>query len=105
MRAGRLRHFVRIEKPTLAQNSFGEETTTWTLVTERSASVEPISGREYVQAAQVQAEVTHRIRMRYVAGLDTSMRIVHRGRALNIERIIDIDERQIELEIMAKEVA
>ena len=41
---------------------WGDFATVW-------ASVEPISGQEYWASSQVQAEVTHRIRVRYLSGV------------------------------------
>ncbi|MBG2804208.1 phage head closure protein, partial [Proteus mirabilis] len=52
---------------------------------------------------QVQSEATTRILIRYIADIDTSMRIVWGKRIFNIISIIDPYERHRELQLMCKE--
>jgi SPP1 family predicted phage head-tail adaptor len=103
MKAGALRHRIRIERPVPTRNEFGEEIRTWVLVAERWASIDPLSGRELWAARQVQAETSHRIRTRHVDGVTTEMRIAHDGRHFDIQSALNKGERGIELEILAVE--
>lgn len=106
MRAGRLRHRVDIEE--FAQNKStdtGAVTEAWATVATVWASVEPLKGREFIEASQVQSNLSHRVRMRYRPGVTTSHRLVHNGRALNIVSVANLEERNIELEIMCMEAA
>lgn len=82
--AGRLRHRVRIEQPVEDRDEdSGAVITTWALVAEVWAAIEPLSTREFIQAAAVQSEITGRIVIRFRDGLTPDMRIIHNGRVLN----------------------
>lgn len=74
----------------------------------RWASIEPLSSRERVAAATAQMLTTHRLRLRFVDGLDESCRIseTRHGstRTFNVHSVLDIDERHVEHEVMATEV-
>lgn len=105
MRAGRLRHRVRLQRKTAARDSYGAEVETWSDLDTIWASVEPISGREYFQVQQVQSEITHRIRMRYYSGLRFDDRILWGVRIFNIKTLMNIDERNAEMVVMATEFA
>lgn len=48
----------------------------------------PLSGREYLQAAATQSEVTARVTIRYMAGVVPTMRLVHDGTAYRIEAVL-----------------
>lgn len=103
MRAGKLRHRVIIQKATETRDAHGGITRTWADVSTVWASVEPLSGREFLDASQTEADISHRVRIRHYDDLTPSHRIVHGGRHLNIETIMNRDERDIELELMCKE--
>lgn len=90
MRAGRLRHRVELQDYTWVQNqNTGAITYLWVMVDTIWASIEPLQGREFIAAQAIQSETTVRIRMRYRAGMKTSMRIVHDMVLYNIVSIID----------------
>lgn len=104
MKAGELRHRVRVEKATESRDStYGNVTIAWTTFAVVWASVEPLTGKETLTNDQVGADITHRVRMRYLAGITPKMRIVFRERALNIVSIANLLERNIEMEIMCGE--
>lgn len=71
---------------------------------QRWASIEPLSGLEYLEASQMGSEVTHRIRLRYFDGLTTKHRLTYNGREFNIVSILNRNERNVVHELMAKEV-
>lgn len=104
MRAARLRHRVTIQQPVTAANAYGERITTWSTVATVWGAVEPLRGREFFDAEQVQAEISHRVVLRYRAGLNSTMRLLHLGRVLHIVTIIDVDERHRELQLMCREM-
>lgn len=103
MEAGALRHRVAIQEPVEARNSYNEVIVTWALVAVVWAWVAPLSGREFFAAEHVQSEITHRVRLRYRAGITPEMRVVMNGRVLMIQSVIDRGERRRELELMCKE--
>jgi SPP1 family predicted phage head-tail adaptor len=107
MRAGALRHRLRVQHYTgLIRNTAGEEVPDWHdfIPEPRWASVEPLSGRELIAAQQVNAEVTARVRLRYLPGLTPKMRFLHKERELLIQAIINPEERNRELEVLVTEV-
>lgn len=104
MNAGRLRHRLTLQEPVEARNSYNEVITTWALVAVVWGSVEPLSGREFFDAEHVQSEITHRVRLRYRAGITPEMRVLHEGRDLRIESVIDYRELHSELQLMCKEM-
>jgi len=67
------------------------------------ASIEPISGREYFSAQTTQADVTHRINLRYVAGVKPKMRVKYGSRIFDILSVSNVDERNRELQLMCRE--
>jgi SPP1 family predicted phage head-tail adaptor len=100
MRAGRLRHRVVVETPTEDINGGA---TTWAPLATVYAGVEPITGREYFGAQQVQAEITHRVVMRYTAGVTAKHRVRFGARVFDIRAAINRDERNRELELLCVE--
>lgn len=104
MRAGELRHRVTLQSVTVARDAVGGTTETWTDQATVWAAIEPLRGREYWDAAQVAAEATYRVRMRYRAGVSPEMRLTYQGRTLEIESVTSPDERRRELELICREV-
>jgi SPP1 family predicted phage head-tail adaptor len=89
MRAGTLRHRVRIEQHVEAPDGLGGVTTAWTtFAASVPAAILPVSGREFFAAEAQQSEVSAKIVMRNLAGLLPSMRIVHAGQRYNIRAIL-----------------
>lgn len=79
MRAGRLRHRVVIEQRTEGTaDAFGAPALTWTTFATRWADVRPLQGRELFAAQQVQANVSHAVRLRHLAGVLPDMRLRHK---------------------------
>lgn len=101
--ASKLRHRITIQHKVETKNEWNEPVIEWREFATVWASVEPISGREFWASRQVQSEVTHRIRLRYLPGVDSTMRILFKGREFRIEAIRNIEERNTETEILAVE--
>jgi len=106
----RLRHIVTIQTPVETQDGYGSPTVRWQDVASGVwASIDPLRGREYFAAKQIQAEAEVRIWMRYRTDLSVKMKIVHgptcvcsiatRDEYL-IESIINVNERNREMQIM-----
>lgn len=94
--AGRLRHRIQIEEQISTINSSGESEKEWQHVAEVWAAIEPVSGRELLQAQQVQSKVTTRITIRSRSGVRASMRAIHKTSVYNIEAVITDPESGIE---------
>ncbi len=100
------RHPVIIQRRTTIRNEWNERVQTWVDWKRVWVSIEPISGREYWAKHQMQSEVTHRVRMRYIPGVKPTptMRIVYGERIFAIEAVLDWEERNEYLQLMCKEV-
>jgi SPP1 family predicted phage head-tail adaptor len=70
----------------------------------RWASIEPITGRERIRAGQQVPEATHLIRMRYNTAVSPSDTLVKGSRTFEVMSVIDLDERNVVLECMCKEL-
>lgn len=77
IQAGILRHVVKIQEPITTQDEAGQDTAGFRdLYTDVRAAIVPLSGREFVSARQVVAEVTTRITIRRVKGVTAACRVV-----------------------------
>jgi len=103
MFAGWLRHRIVIQRLVGTKNSYGEVVQSWQDVATVWASIEPLRGREYVEAAAAQATVDHRIRIRYRSGISPTMRVTYGERIFEVVSVIDPREQHKELELMCKE--
>jgi len=105
MRAGRLRHRVTIQQKVPTRDTFGGELVTWSPVATVWASVEPLQGREYLAARQLQAELTTRIRIRCRTGILPQMRVVWGSHTYDIQAVIEPESGRRELQLMCTEAA
>lgn len=104
MRAGALRKSVVIQQRSeVVDATYGGVTQTWTTFATVNASVESLSGREFLAAQAAQSEASVQFMMRYVAGVDARMRILYGSKYHNIVNITDVEERHRELIILAKQ--
>ena len=109
MRSGPLRHRVIIQKKETVRNAYGEETISWSSNVGAWASVSPLRGSQFFAAQQVQAEVSHKIQMRYqTLSASTAIgpgysRVKYGDRIFTIHSVVNPDERNIFLELMCSE--
>lgn len=104
--AGELPHRISIEAPVDGTGDYGEPVRTWKRVADRWAQVQPLSGSEQFQAMQVIATCSHVIRIRYMDGITSRMRIRYplgSARIFEIGSAIDVDERHETLELLCTE--
>jgi len=104
MRAGRLRQRVTIQGKVVTQDTYGAEEITWTDVVTVWAAVEPLRGREFLEAQREGAEVTTRIVMRYRASVTPEMRVVFGDHTYDVLSVIQVEERRRELQLMCREL-
>lgn len=103
MNPGRLDQRITIQRPERTRDEFGGVIEGWGLVASTWAAVEPLQGREFIAAMAVQAELMVRVRVRYLAGVDASCRVVlDDGRVLNIIAVIDERNQHRFLQLMCK---
>jgi SPP1 family predicted phage head-tail adaptor len=104
MSASDLRHRITFQKFTTVVNENGFETEAWEDYKTVWASVSNLTGREYYQAAEVQAEKTVKFMIRYLSSLTTDMRILFQEKQYNITSIDNIKYENKYIEIKALEV-
>jgi SPP1 family predicted phage head-tail adaptor len=93
--AGTLRERVTVQQATENRNRLGEAISEWSTFAEVWASVNGVTAREYLLAGQQQIELSHRVKMRYLTGLTSKMRLSWRGRTLEIISILEHENRSI----------
>jgi SPP1 family predicted phage head-tail adaptor len=91
--AGKLRERVTVQQATETRNRLGESVLDWGTFAEVWASVEGLSARELFSFGQQQIEVTHRVRIRLRDGITSKMRLLWRGRTLQIISVLEQDDR------------
>lgn len=75
MQPGRLRSKVTLQSRVLTPDAVNDQVATYVDLADEWASIEPIVGREFFAAQQVQADVTTRIRIRYRVDAVPTMRV------------------------------
>jgi len=101
--AGDLRHRITIQTHTETRDAIGGVVKTWISSSKRWGSIRPLSGQELVSAKQVDPKVSHKIVIRYQEGLTTDQRLLNNSRVFNISSILNIQERDKLMVILAKE--
>jgi SPP1 family predicted phage head-tail adaptor len=97
--ATNFRYLVKLVTPNLTRDSFGgTRIDDATVFAEVWAAVEALSattfGREVFSGQQKTSEVTHRVTIRYLDGVTSSMNVWFRNRQFQIEAVVDPDEQQ-----------
>ena len=92
-----------VQTPTESANAIGEPILTWSTFATRWIAILPLSGNEQITALANEGNVTHRIRMRYTAGIKPKMRLVSEDRTFEIMSVVERGRRE-EHELMASEV-
>lgn len=104
MIAGLLSHRVEIQAPTESRDAFGGVTRSWSTVKRRWARIQSGRGREFIQASQQRADITHVVQMRYTTGVTNAHRLKFGSRVLNIESVLEPDAGRRELMLYCTEV-
>lgn len=109
MNIGSLKHRIDIETPTKTSNGMGGFSVVWgalATATAISAAIWPVSASETVQAGQNMGVITHKIRIRYRAGIKASWRIKFGTRYFNIiGPPINVNEENKILDLLCKEAS
>jgi SPP1 family predicted phage head-tail adaptor len=104
IRAGELDTRVRIEQRSTTQDPAGEPATTWTLVAERWASLERTPGSEVWASAQRNGRVPTVFRLRYLADVLPSMRVVQGSHVYDIRSVVRPSGRAAEMLLVTDEI-
>lgn len=109
MRSGQLRHRVVLQRGTAVHDAFGQETQTWTALGTVWGAVEPLAGREYLEARQQQTDLSTRIRIRHHASMGAADRVTWTdtddvAHIFDVKTIIDDPTHLREMTLMCVEV-
>jgi SPP1 family predicted phage head-tail adaptor len=103
MKAGDLRERITVLAYRETKNAMGEMVPVYDeTFAEVWASVQGVTAREFLLAGQQQTEISHRVRMRFLTGLTQRMRVVWRGRTLEIVSLLEHANRS-EHELLCQE--
>jgi SPP1 family predicted phage head-tail adaptor len=100
---GKLRDRITIEEKTQVEDGSGGFSETWSTFATVWAEVLPTSSAERFFAEKLEMTTTHKVRIRYLAGLSSSMRINLGARVLKIQGIVNLEERDRFLELKCEE--
>lgn len=102
--AGRLKHRIVIERLEKLTDEGGGTIEAWKPWANVWAAVDPMYGKEAEQAKATQAEITHKVVIRFLKGLTPDMRVRFKGdRIFNIEFIKNPREQNEQLELLCVE--
>ena len=100
MRAGKLRHSITVEQVSEVRDARGETTKTWSTFLTSRAGIYPLRGKEFFAAHQDNAEINTKIVLRYQPGITAEMRVLANGNYYDIQAVINVEERNRELNLM-----
>jgi phage head-tail adaptor, putative, SPP1 family len=104
MKSEELKNRITLQILETITNENGFEVEAWTDFKDLWASVTNLHGREYFEASAVHTENTVKFNIRYTDEIDTTMRILFKGKQYNINSIDNIKYKNKYIEIKALEV-
>ncbi|KKN42307.1 hypothetical protein LCGC14_0714610 [marine sediment metagenome] len=110
IRAGTLRHVVKVESVTVARDDYADPLETWALWPAgssgfRRASITPTGGSETEIGGARVFVGTFEVRMRYRSGFTAGMRLTFNSRVMHITQVVHVDEINHEIILLCEEVA
>jgi len=100
-----LRRKIAIQQPQRSSDGQGGYTKSWSNFACVFAGIESLSGFEKTVSFKVQSKITHRITIRYIAGVNSSMRVVMGTRSFNIMAVFNPQENNKILLLLCEEEA
>lgn len=95
MRAGELRERIQLQAKAVSRNATGEEVRVWNPLATVWARVTVVSGDETVTLSQEAATLTHQVVIRPYDGVAPMMRVLWRGRVLEIHAVMPDEKHQL----------
>lgn len=103
--AGKYRYYITVQynaNPD-ASDSYGQPSDPWQAFGYAWASKEPLRGREFLAAEQLQTEVSYRFRLREMSGVTSKMRIQLDGLTYSIEAVLPPNKPGGEMQLLCSE--
>ena len=104
MQAGSLRHRVTIQALVNTPDTHGGNIETWVDVATVWAKIEPIRGREFWQAQQMNTALDTVVTIRYLGSINPLNRVLFGARRFKIHAVINPSEGRRELQLMCEEL-
>jgi len=104
---GARRERVQVQRAVTVDDGMGGQTVTkWALVAEPWAAVQPLDERdkESLKAQQITASHAYHVVIPYRTGITPKMRVVYRGKPLEIHTVVDDEQRSRRLFLQVGEV-
>lgn len=98
-----MRQRVTLQQESRTPDTAGGASLSWVDVATLWAEVTPFPGSEALQAQKLTGSALYRVVLRYKDAVTADMRLVFKGRVLNIRSLRNVGERDRRLEIMAEE--
>lgn len=96
MSAGRRNCLVTVQRKTSDRDTDGGERVAWTTVNTYWVSIEPLKGTEALGAAQMQSQVTGKMKFLYPADVTAADRVTYEGKTYNVEAVFQsVQHREI----------
>ncbi len=103
MHPGQLDRRVTIQQVTDGRDEYQGPTKSWSTFATVYARVVPLEGHELFAARRVNAKMSHRVELWYLAGVTPKMRVLDGSQELEIESVIRPPERREELHLLCTE--
>jgi SPP1 family predicted phage head-tail adaptor len=104
MNPGKLNKRITLQSYQSIKDDEGIVSKQWVNLMTVYASVEPLSGREYWQAAATQSENTVKFLIRYKQNITSDLRLIYNNKSYDVKSVIDPNEAHKELILMCAEV-
>lgn len=98
-----LRHQILIREKQLADDEYGGQTETLVTIHSTWAAIWPVNAKETRENMRTESNVTHNIRIRYRSGITHAMIVVFGIRTFEIKGMINVEERNILLDLVCNE--
>lgn len=102
MQVGKYKHVVSIQRKTATTDAYGGETFSWSDVGQTWARVMPLVGRDLISGEAEQHEGKVRFFIRYLAGIEPTMRVVWQSKNHEIISVSDVRGEGKELELLTR---
>lgn len=105
MKIGPLRKQVALKSKGTSADDYGQPIETFTTYDTVWAQIDPMTGRELMNAQQQSGEITHKVKIRYHSSVVITDRVIFDSRTLEIIFIRNVQERNHWQELLCKEIA
>lgn len=95
---------VELQAYSSLSDGMGGHVATWTTEDTVWAAIWPVSANEMIRGLSPTMTATHRVQIRYHDGLKPSWRVKFGNRYFAIESIINREEKDVQLDLLCREV-